>query len=318
MTWDVHPVRPAELQTALGLLFKHLPAEEQTQQVGNLLRQIAVGELAIAGLWGAWNGPQLCGVFLSVSQADGGVSLWPPVLDPALWDNPEHVWSIARELLRTGIQHWQTAGVRIAQCLIEHGDEISPLIMEHSGFVRMAEIIFFECTQPQIVEDDARFPTPKVTPRTVEFTEAERSQFEELLVLSYQNSLDCPALTQRRTAAEALHSHQLAGPFRPELWRRYETLAGDPLGVLLLTQNTPAHPLELIYCGLATAHRGQGWGRWLVAETLRTACRLQARKVIVSADVANTPACELYRRCGFVEVDRKLVEMWFSPGASAR
>lgn len=77
----------------------------------------------------------------------------------------------------------------------------------------------------------------------------------------------------------------------------------SPAGVCaLIPSSRPGCMFELAKMGVDKAFRGQGIGRILCINALKTAQRMGARKVYLESNTILTPALNLYRSLGFVEV----------------
>ena len=88
-------------------------------------------------------------------------------------------------------------------------------------------------------------------------TKRTHAQFVQAIARSYEQTLDCPALSGARDIQDVVEGHKSVGIFDPQLWS--VLLRGDePLGCLLLAEIPARNGIELVYLGLAPAARGRG------------------------------------------------------------
>jgi len=125
--------------------------------------------------------------------------------------------------------------------------------------------------------------------------------FERAVERSYEQSLDCPELSELRTVRDALAGHRATGTFDPSLWW-VTLLAGEPIGVILLSKIGAQAGLELVYMGTAPTARGLGVGDALLERGFHCAARTGVKIVTLAVDARNSHARRLYERWGFAEV----------------
>lgn len=119
---------------------------------------------------------------------------------------------------------------------------------------------------------------------------------------SYEETMDCPALCRMREPEDVLASHRAVGAYDPSLW--WLLSVGDrEVGAVLWSamRRVGGAPVsaELVYMGIGPEVRGRGLGRRLLAFTAEEVVRRGARELTCAVDLANTPACAMYERCGF-------------------
>src|SRR5207245_274261 len=77
-----------------------------------------------------------------------------------------------------------------------------------------------------LVHDLSTIPAaPASAARCEPLSEANEAAFRDVLVQSYEGTLDCPELNGVRTIGEILAGYRAAGPFSPERW--WLVRAGD-------------------------------------------------------------------------------------------
>jgi ribosomal protein S18 acetylase RimI-like enzyme len=129
--------------------------------------------------------------------------------------------------------------------------------------------------------------------------------FGRIILDSYQNSLDCPALNGRRDIDDIIAGHQASGNFDPKLW--FLLREGDtPLGVLLLSESLRSDSIELVYLGLTPAARGRKLGELMMRQAYATVSARNQPRLCLAVDSKNTPALKLYYRHGMHRIASKL------------
>lgn len=287
---------PQEWGPALTFLFGHLPPHERREQVKDLLKQVAEGELSLAGLVVAEAGGAAAGsyrgVMLTVLQKDGTAMIFPPVL-AEITDR-----KTAEGLLHKTTEWFETSGGKLAQCLIEQNDHLFAEVLAGGGYPRLAELVFLK----RELEDLPPLETGDLIP--VNYSAETHDEFVATLGETYIDSQDCPALSSARSAEEALAGHREAGKFLPEQWTVYRK-NGESIGLSILTEHTDAGLWELVYLGLRPAFRGQGFARKILIAGLHQARNAGMSAMTLAVDAANEPAIRLYAAAGFFEVLRK-------------
>jgi ribosomal protein S18 acetylase RimI-like enzyme len=147
------------------------------------------------------------------------------------------------------------------------------------------------------------------TPARLEFrtfTEVDPKLFQQTLLDTYQGTLDCPELSGLRSGEEVLAGHRAQGIYDPQRWW-LALEAGRPVGVLLATQLPETHEWDVGYMGVVPQARRRGFGRELLLLALTEARAAGIERVVLSVDVRNRPAWELYRTVGFQPYGRRAV-----------
>lgn len=131
------------------------------------------------------------------------------------------------------------------------------------------------------------------------------SETAALLEATFQGSLDCPRLSDFRTAVETLQGYHALPGFDPQGWRTL-VVDGRPAGLLVVTPTRGGDVCELTYMGVISSMRGRGLGRVLLREA-QTVCReLGKSRLVLGVDAQNLPARRLYESHGFFEFDREV------------
>ncbi len=220
------------------------------------------------------------------------------------------------ELIREACGRVPVSQVSLHQALLEisrdAGHVLSREAIAGAGFQKMASLLYMERSLPEV----GRMVDAQVR-RQLEVTfepyrEANRGVFERMLQASYEKTLDCPELDGMRQTCDILDGHKAAGEFDPSLWTLARA-AGEPVGVLLLNPVPAAGCVELVYLGIAAAHRGCGVGGALMTHGMGLIRGRTEKLVSLAVDDRNEPAMKLYRRWGFYVTGRKDAYMRASP-----
>jgi ribosomal protein S18 acetylase RimI-like enzyme len=192
-------------------------------------------------------------------------------------------------------------GVTLIQAMLEPADGAGKTVFAAAGLTQLATLTYME-RKPPVHAPLSDLPTGF----TLEpYSAATHPLFAQAITASYEQTLDCPALSGIRDIEDIILGHQAVGPFDPQLWSlllRY----GKPVGCLLLGEIPVRRALELVYLGLAVPARGQGLGRILMQRVLSIASRRGFDVATLAVDAANTPASRLYRRCGYTSVAQRV------------
>jgi len=181
-----------------------------------------------------------------------------------------------------------------------------------AGFRFLAELLYLQ-RRPEDPCPAARREAAECL-EFVTYTPARKPLFLKVLEMTYQDSLDCPALAGARRTEDVLESHRAAGVFEPDLWM----VAVDqqqPVGVMLLSGAPDGQSHEVVYMGVVPAARGRGVANALLREAARL-CRRGSSALTLAVDNGNVPALRLYRRWCFQEFARRRAWFCLSPTCS--
>jgi mycothiol synthase len=189
--------------------------------------------------------------------------------------------------------------IHLAQVLIEPGNHPARRLFANCGFSDLAELLYLQTSVRNVPPPvmPAGFTWETYSPTTHE-------GFIQTIQQSYEDSLDCPALTGLRHMEDVLASHKASGEFDPDHWfLLYENQTA--VAVLLLAQSPRTDAMELVYLGLTPAARGRGLGALALHKALRTTLDLGVSRLSCAVDAANVPALKLYYRHGMEKVGSK-------------
>jgi mycothiol synthase len=192
-------------------------------------------------------------------------------------------------------------GITLVQAMLEPADAAGKTVFAAAGLTQLATLTYMERKPPPHAPLSDLPSGFALEP----YSAATHPHFAEAILASYENTLDCPALTGVRDIEDIILGHKAVGPFDPQLWSvllRYN----KPVGCLLLGEIPVRRALELVYLGLAVPARGQGLARILMQRVLSIASRRHFDVATLAVDAANTPASRLYRRCGYTSVAQRV------------
>ena len=191
-------------------------------------------------------------------------------------------------------------GSNLIQVLIEMTDHYRRELCLKSGFHCLTDLIYMH--YPIL----ATRRTPPLPPhyQWLTYEPAHHDLFKQTINQTYQDSLDCPELTQLRNMDDVMDSHQAAGLFTPRWWKIL-LHNQKPAAVLLLSPLKSSDVLELTYMGLIPSFRGRGLGRLVLEEALRCIPLSNCRNLTLAVDCRNKPACQLYLNFGFEVIFRR-------------
>lgn len=243
---------------------------------------------------GVSNGQVVAAVWAQ-PQSGNSVTFWPPECLPNHFK--EASWAF--ELLKIGIKQVDAAGVATSQILFESDEALSIAAFEQVGFVRIAELEYLGYAVGNKSGAVSKEENVKSTLDFEPYHESEYRRLARLVESTYEQSLDCPALTGQRNIDDTLTGYQATGNYRPENWF-FVQHAGEDIGVLLLAEHELAEQYELVYMGLAPNSRKKGHAKPIIEQAKQTATGAGADQLMVAVDVTNTPAKTAYERAGFV------------------
>ena len=232
-----------------------------------------------------------------------GMCLWAAspgrtamLFGPNLADHPQAAKATGA-CVQAALEDAASAGVVLVQAMVDPQDALSRETFANAGLMYLATLTYMERRPPLIVPSMA-LPAGV----TLEaYSAATHELFKTTIQETYQDTLDCPALSNLRDMEDVIAGHKAVGPFDGQLWSVVRE-HGVPRGVLLLGELTARNALELVYLGLVPAARGKGLGKMLMNRVLAIASRRAFALTSLAVDAANVPAAKLYRRCGFSPV----------------
>jgi ribosomal protein S18 acetylase RimI-like enzyme len=302
-TLTPQPADPSEWAAALRLLVQHLPPPERDQREATALYLLGLGDLDPEGLF-VLRGPDgVLGAIVCLPVAGASGLVWPPgvVSHP---HRPE--WE--DQLVRYALTWLRGRGARLVQTLLPPAEEELGRPLLRNGFRRITDLWYLRYEEGTPL---AHLDTP-VRLAFLPFPDADLSLFQQTLLRTYDDTMDCPEISGVRSVEEALAGHRAQGVYDPDRW----WLAlddGEPVGVLILTEMPESGDWDVAYMGVVPEARRRGFGREVLLKALTEARAAGVGRVLLSVDVRNRPALELYRGMGFEPYESRAVYLALGP-----
>ena len=293
--------QPDEQAAALRLTFSHLDPDTRLARVAGGFELLDRGELDPAGVLVARIDGCVVGAMVAAPVPGAGAAVWPPQVEPGIAP------VIADDLARQAAAWLRDQGVKLAQALLAPEDAALAGPLVRAGFHRATSLSYLRHDLDNLHSVIHGRPN-RLTYST--YAAAGQAAFVAVLARTYEETQDCPEISDARTAPEALAGHQADG-FDPDHW--WLAAAGDePVGLLLVNPAVDGVGWEIAYVGVASEHRRRGYGRELVLKALVEAKAAGQPSVSLAVDARNAPARELYRKLGFEPTESRevLLAVW--------
>jgi ribosomal protein S18 acetylase RimI-like enzyme len=293
----VEPARTDELAAAFGLAFRHLAAADREARVRNALDLLGQGELDPAGVLVVRSHGGLAGCLVCSPVPGASGLVWPPQVA----DERDRV-AVEDALVEAATRWLEAQGARLMQALLGGRDVPLAAPLERNGFRHITRLWYFrhnlELSADLLrIEDRLSYAT---------FADGDRELFQRTLLRTYEQTLDCHEVNGVRTVEEILAGHRCQGAHDPgRWWLAFDD--GQPVAVLLATELPETEGWDLSYLGVVPEARRRGVGRQLTRKAIVEARAAEAGQLLLSVDVRNRPAWDLYRGLGFEPYDHREV-----------
>ncbi len=207
-------------------------------------------------------------------------------------ESTQLVRDMTRPALRDG-------AIDLIQYLGDPNDHLEISTLVDAGFITLAVLASME-------RPNTHHARPCDPPAEVELTSdpIPDDDMIELLRATYEESLDCPGLSDLRRDRDILDGHRRGGNFDLRLWSVLK-VGGRNAGVAIVNRTPGADCVEIAYFGLAKPARGRGLGGLLLDRALNLAGKQPERSVVLAVDERNEPALRLYASRGFRVIARR-------------
>lgn len=280
-----------------SLVIQPCPAAERQAALAMLFPEVAVKELpgdeADRGLLAARRGERLVGCTWVRFLPGSSAVLWPPT---TIQQEPA---TTRRALLEAGIQCGREADARLLQTALDPAERDRLAEFTAAGFRHLTDLVYLSAASTVAPQKPPYLSLQAEVVPTEEF-----QRLASVVERTYEGTLDCPQLNGVRDAKEVLADYQVCG--EPSCWLLLRH-AGQEVGCLLLNDHSADSQWELVYLGLVPEARGNGWGKQIARHAQWLTREAGRRRLVLSVDQANTPARNIYRRCGFTEWNRRTV-----------
>lgn len=269
---------PHQMLPALHLLFPSgmgLPSDAR-DSFGVFVAADAAGQVRAAML---------------VQSLAGAIGLaWPPGPEPDIFGDA---------LVIASCEWLRNRGVKVCQAFAtaEEAKQLIPL--ERNGFRHVTSLLSLRCE----IAGESQIPALTFESHLPPFTD----EFRAVLLATHQETHDCPELYRNRTDEDLIAGFD--EPPDSTSWH-LARLAGEPIGVLMLTCGTEDGEADLAYFGVLPQFRGRGLGRELVAFARALAGHRPAVALTVCVDSRNAAALKIYAHHDFIQTSRR--EVWLA------
>jgi GNAT superfamily N-acetyltransferase len=284
--FTIFAARPSEQAAAFRLAYHYLAEEEKAPRVANALRLVSTKEVDPQGILVVQEGNQLHGAMVCLPLRGAGALVWPPYV----LENPQRQ-AMENQLVQTGLSWLRSKGAKLVQAIL-HRVEVplaEPLV--RNGFTHVTRLCYLRHNLARPVANWIPFAVQTYSP-------ANQNRFHEILLRTYEGTLDCPEVNGLRTIEEIIEGHQSQGIFKPEHWW-LALEESQPVSVLLTVANPESQSWDLSYLGVVPEARGRGWGRRLIQLAIHEARSAGVSNLTVAVDARNHPAWNLYLALGF-------------------
>jgi ribosomal protein S18 acetylase RimI-like enzyme len=283
---------------------------DEDGQVGLLHALNAVGnqdELAFAGLLVAQSG----GGFLAGTELPAAelpiIGLHAAVWVQLLPGRTAVVWTPAAGhpaspgLMRAAADYLDANDVVVAQILASPEAPTDQTMLAAGDFQQLANLIYLSV-------GPSHFPPvpPEGSLQFERCAERQPERLGKLLLRTYDDSLDCPALNGVRTPGDIVRGYAAQSAKDAQQW--YFVRHNDQdVGTLILASHLQGGNWELVYMGIVPQARGQGFGWQILQCALWQAKSGHGQRMVLAVDEANVYALRTYRQAGFIVWDRRTV-----------
>jgi mycothiol synthase len=289
---------PDELPAVFRLIVQTVgDNEERERRVANALRMVERGELDRQGVIVARTPSGVAGAMVCLPVPGASGLVWPPQVLPGLNAGP-----LEDHLLDHATAWLQQRGAKLGQALLTPEEKPLGECLVRNGFGHITRLWYLR----HCLDLPISLLLAKERLSFQSYRRADKTLFNDVLLRTYEGTLDCPEVNGVRSIDEVIVGHQSQGKYDAGRWWLAFNGAA-PIGVLLLVEMPEARFWEMAYVGVIPEARGQGYGKELVRKALFEARAGEAGQLSLSVDVRNEPAWNLYQGLGFEPFDEREV-----------
>jgi GNAT superfamily N-acetyltransferase len=278
---------PPLLERAGWLLYAHLPIEERTMCIAELLvARMAKERDEIVLL--AEDSDTPVGALLVKLRPGRTAFFWPPAVVAC-----EIATQVADALLTEANRRLDAAGVVLCQALLEQNDFAGRESFARNEFPHLTNLALLarSLDEPLPVRRGVKWASHSYTP-------TDRMRFATLIERTFVGSLDCAELHGALSGNESLALHQASGKFDPRFWLRFDVHAHDA-GLVLVNPYPELNSCEVAYVGVVPEFRGEGLSQEMLIEALLLAQNSGFSEAFLAVDEKNHFARTTYHHLGF-------------------
>ncbi len=287
--------QPTQHVPALSRVFASQPQDIRSPLVEMTLAANGRGEVSFDGLFVATRDHRIVGAAWCHLAAGRIAVVWPAQVVA------DETRSTASKLMESLEDYISSMPVDLAQAVLTESHSSEARSLESAGFSHSADLLYLVCPCEN-------FPSSQIE-TSLEFdsyTDKTAQRLVDVILKSYQGTLDCPALDGIRDIQDVLEGYKHVGSFEPGRWfivRHHQ----EDVGCLLLADHPDANQWELVYMGLAPEARGNRWGLQIARHALWLANQAGRSQMLLAVDQDNQPARNAYAAAGFEICDRRSV-----------
>jgi ribosomal protein S18 acetylase RimI-like enzyme len=216
-------------------------------------------------------------------------ALFPPIIAASEPD------AAAEASIRDAICFAQKNGVKLLQSLVHPGNEQAARWLTSCGFSHVSEVLYLVCRKFKALATDV---PSKLQFVALDETSEMQNRLSDLVLCTYEGSLDCPQLNGVRFVDDVLASYRAVGRYNPQRWLIAER-ENAGVGCILLAEHPEQRELEIVYMGVVPEFRGQRFGFELVRHAQILARNASVERLSLAVDAKNRPALSIYFAAGF-------------------
>jgi ribosomal protein S18 acetylase RimI-like enzyme len=285
------PANPNEVQLAVAMVLGSPSKPAPASQVIDFINAAPQRRIDVRAAWVVQSSNRIVWSILPVINPGRTCLLLAP------GDLPDSTFRAATQLVNQICRGLAEGGLHLSQVLLEPQHARPRRLFTSTGFNEIAELIYLQGYIPKALQ-----PAPITNQmRWLSYSRQTHDILAQTIIRTYENSLDCPALSGLRHIDDILAGHQATGEFDPSAWQLLVE-NDNPLGVVLLSRIPHTDVMELVYLGLVPEARNRGLGSILMRHAMHVSLRDQRRKISLAVDSKNSPALKLYYRFGLQQV----------------
>ncbi len=284
----IEPVAGRKRHDAVRFLIGGARRDEFLEAQAHSLERQTLGDPSRTQLWWAMRGRQ-CVAAAMVFENPGHTGLL--FASPAR--APEVDAAALADLVRRIGDFSLGRGLSLVQSLLPPEAQMERDVLLQAGYAHLARLDYMSW--------DLRRMSDRPSPAEMEMRTAQEcptGTLEAVILSSYKQSLDCPALEGVRQIGNVVAGHRSSGLYRWQSWW-IAHWSGQPAACLLLNDNPSTGAADVVYLGVGVEFRGRGIARAMLAHAGCDAWRRGIERLALAVDASNTPAVGLYKSVGF-------------------
>ena len=306
---SVQPVPAADYPRAMRFLAGGRRDDPRVRARAEGFRQTAHSAGDRARLWWAFRGRHVRAVAM-VLDTPGRASLlyYSPPTAPGVGKSA--LAGLVEAISRDAIDR----GAAFVQAAVHPSATKDIRMLTEAGLSHLADLVDMR------LDFDLSVPAPPAEPpawRWHPYEQITEAQLAEVVLATYERSLDCPRLRGLRTGEQVLAGHRATGVFCPAGWCIAYAPDGTPAGCLLVNDVADERASNVVYLGVVPACRGQGLAAAMLRRAESVARARDKLAITLAVDTRNTYAHSVYLRAGFVQVAERSVYAACAPAKNA-